>query len=174
MSTLSHVEKISQKYAVSAEEFIGSGVIMNLKEKQRMLQIERFEILSRYQTSNAEELNQKITEGKSPEHPGWEDLIEIKNIEEELNEKYELSCGCEEVPLRDLMGDYTCRKCGDVYWYSFCWDSAESDGHTWHCEICGQCRDWREWHCKKCNRCTYGVTLPCEHCGAPAKYDFKE
>ncbi len=94
--------------------------------------------------------------------------------EEELNEKYELSCGCEEVPLRDLMGDYTCRKCGDVYWYSFCWDSAESDGHTWHCEICGQCRDWREWHCKKCNRCTYGVTLPCEHCGAPAKYDFKE
>ena len=86
MSTLSQVEKISQKYAVSAEEFIRSGVIMNLKEKQRLLQIERFEILSRYQTSNVEGLNQKITEGHAPEHPGWEDLIEIKNIEEEIKE----------------------------------------------------------------------------------------
>ena len=86
MSTLSDVEKISQKYSESAEEFIRAGVIMNLKEKKRLLQIERFEILARYQTSSAEELNQKITEGKAPEHPGWEDLIEIKNIEEEIKD----------------------------------------------------------------------------------------
>lgn len=86
MSALSQVEKISQKYAVSAEEFIRSGVIANLKEKQRLLQIERFEILSRYQASNLEELNQKITEGDAPEHPGWEDLIEVKNIEEKIKE----------------------------------------------------------------------------------------
>ena len=62
------------------------SLIMNLKEKQRLLQIERFEILSRYKTSNVEELNRKITEGKLPEHPGWEDLIEIKNIEEAIKE----------------------------------------------------------------------------------------
>lgn len=86
MSTLSQVEKISQKYAVSAEEFIRAGVIMNLKEKQRLLQIERFEILARYQASSVEELNQKVTEGKAPEHPGWEDLIEVKNIEQEIKE----------------------------------------------------------------------------------------
>ena len=86
MSTLSDVEKISQKYSESAEEFIRAGVIMNLKEKKRLLQIERFEILARYQTSSVEELNQKITEGKAPEHPGREDLIEIKNIEEEIKE----------------------------------------------------------------------------------------
>ena len=71
---------------MSVEEFIRSGVIMNLKEKQRLLQIERFEILSRYQTSNVEGLNQKITEGNAPEHPGWEDLIEIKNIQDEIKE----------------------------------------------------------------------------------------
>ena len=74
MSTLSDVEKISKKYSESAEEFIRAGVIMNLKEKKRLLQIERFEILARYQTSSVEEFNQKITEGKAPEHPGWEDL----------------------------------------------------------------------------------------------------
>ena len=59
---------------------------MNLREKQRLLKIERFAILSRYQASNAEELNQKITEGSAPEHPGWEDLIEVKNIEQEISE----------------------------------------------------------------------------------------
>jgi len=86
MSALSQVEKISQKYAVSAEEFIRSGAIMNLREKQRLLKIERFEILSRYRASNIKELNQKIVEGDAPEHPGWEDLIEVKNIELEINE----------------------------------------------------------------------------------------
>jgi len=59
---------------------------MNLKEKQRLLQIERFEILSRYQYSIVKELNQKIIEGKAPEHTGWEDLIELKNIEAEIKE----------------------------------------------------------------------------------------
>jgi hypothetical protein len=86
MSTLTDLEKISQKYSDSAEEFIRSGVILNLKEKQRLLQIERFEILSRYQATTVDELNQKITEGKAPEHPGWEDLIELKNIEAEIKE----------------------------------------------------------------------------------------
>ncbi len=86
MSTLSDVEKISQKYSESAEEFIRASVILNLKEKQRLLQIECFEIFSRYQASTVEELNQKITEGKAPEHPGWEDLIELKNIEAEIKE----------------------------------------------------------------------------------------
>jgi hypothetical protein len=32
--------------------------------------------------------------------------------------------------------------------------------------VCRQCRDWREWHCKNCSKCTYGVTMPCEHCGS--------
>jgi hypothetical protein len=86
MSILNDLEKISQKYSDSAEEFIRSGVILNLKEKQRLLQIERFEILSRYQATTVDELNQKITEGKAPEHPGWEDLIELKNIEAEIKE----------------------------------------------------------------------------------------
>ena len=86
MSALSQVEKISQKYAVSAEEFIRSGAIMNLREKQRLLKIERFEILSRYRASNVEQLNQKVAEGDTPEHPGWEDLIEVKNIEQAIKE----------------------------------------------------------------------------------------
>ncbi len=86
MENLSQLEKISQKYSVSTEEFIRSGIISNLKEKQRLLRIERFEMLARYQTSNIDELSQKVADGKAAEHPGWEDLIELKNIEHEIEE----------------------------------------------------------------------------------------
>jgi hypothetical protein len=86
MGTLSDLEKISRKYSDSAEEFMRAGVKMNLKEKRRLLQVERFEILSRYQAATVDELNHKIMEGTTPEHPGWEDLIEIKNIEAEIKE----------------------------------------------------------------------------------------
>ncbi len=93
--------------------------------------------------------------------------------DEELDEKLELPCGCEKVPLRKLLNKYSCSKCGDTYWYSFCWNEVVSDSHTWHCEVCGTCRDWREWHCDVCNKCTYGVSLPCQHCGKKGKYsDF--
>jgi hypothetical protein len=95
-----------------------------------------------------------------------QNIEEYKELsEEELEELYELPCGCEQVSLKRLMDDYSCSKCGEAYWYSFCWDEVVEDSCTWHCQICRACRDWREWHCEKCNRCTYGVTLPCESCG---------
>ncbi len=93
-------------------------------------------------------------------------IDEYKKLsEEELQENYKLPCDCEEVPLITLLNNYFCSKCGELYWYSFCWDEVVQDSCTWHCDICGVCRDWREWHCPNCNKCTYGVTLPCEHCG---------
>jgi hypothetical protein len=90
--------------------------------------------------------------------------------EEELAQEHELPCECETVPLRRLLKDYACQKCGEVYWYSFCWGEVVQDSCTWHCDVCNECRDWREWHCKRCNKCTYGVTLPCQHCGAKGPY----
>jgi len=92
--------------------------------------------------------------------------------EKELDEKYELPCGCEEVSLRNLLYDYSCQKCDEVYWYSFCWGDVAQDNCSWHCEICGQCRDWREWHCERCNKCTYGISLPCEHCGVTTAHSY--
>jgi hypothetical protein len=84
---------------------------------------------------------------------------------EELDTPLELPCECESVPLRRVLDEYSCSQCGEPYWYSFCWEEVVQDSCTWHCPTCGECRDWREWHCPTCNRCTYGVTLPCEHCG---------
>lgn len=85
--------------------------------------------------------------------------------DEELNTLYELPCEHQEVPLKDLLRDFTCKKCKTVYWFSFCWSDVAQDSCTWHCSKCHSCRDWREWHCPKCNRCAYGVTLPCDGCG---------
>lgn len=96
-----------------------------------------------------------------------QNIAEYKDLsDDELEEKYELPCGCEKVRLKNLLGKYSCSKCGEIYRYSFCWDEIVQDSCTWHCQQCGTCRDWREWHCKTCNRCTYGVSLPCEGCGS--------
>lgn len=77
----------------------------------------------------------------------------------------ELPCGCEEVPIQSLIYNYTCSECDEPYYYSFCWNDVVGEDHTWHCEKCNQCREYREWHCDYCNRCTYGLSLPCEGCG---------
>ena len=88
----------------------------------------------------------------------------------QLEKRHALPCGCEEVSLEDLIPIYACSKCGEEYWFSFCWNDVVQDNQTWHCEICGECKDWREWHCDNCNRCSYGVSLPCEHCGEDGPY----
>jgi hypothetical protein len=96
-----------------------------------------------------------------------------KNLtQEELDRKHELPCGCEEVALKELIDNYSCSVCNEVYWFSFCWHEVVQDSCTWHCSDCGTCRDWREWHCKNCNRCTYGVTLPCAYCGSEEDDDM--
>lgn len=101
-------------------------------------------------------------------------LKNIKKIkaltQKEMEEEYDLPCGCEQVALKDLLGEYGCSECGEVYFYSFCWNDVVQDGDTWHCKDCKKCRDWREWHCKTCNDCSYGVSLPCEGCGEKSPY----
>lgn len=84
---------------------------------------------------------------------------------DELQEVHALPCEHGSAPLEALLGEYACPECDTTYWYSFCWREVVQEGDTWHCEVCRQCKDWREWHCERCNRCTYGMTLPCDRCG---------
>jgi hypothetical protein len=96
-----------------------------------------------------------------------QNVLQLKQLtEEQLGKPLLLPCQHARVPLGELIQRYECKSCnGEEYWYSFCWNDVVQDSCTWHCEVCGQCRDWREWHCETCNRCTYGVSLPCERCG---------
>lgn len=86
MGSIETIERLSKKYAMSPEEFIKLGSTLAMKEKKRNLQIESVEILARHEVNTVEELESKIKEGAISEHPAWEDLIELKNIEAEIRE----------------------------------------------------------------------------------------
>ena len=86
MNGLETVEKLSKKYAMGMDDFLLAGSKLMLIEKKRKFQDERFEILSRYQVTTIAEFEEKIKSGEIIEHPAWEDLIELKNIEGELKE----------------------------------------------------------------------------------------
>ena len=81
------IEEFSKKYSGSPGEFIRSGsTVTAIQEKKRYLQIERLELLARYDAMTVEELKRKIREGEVPGQSAWEDLIEVKNIEAEMRE----------------------------------------------------------------------------------------
>ena len=86
MNGLETAEKLSKKYDMTMDDFLLVGSRLMLKEKKRKLQDERFEIFSRYQATTIGEFEEKIKGGEIPEHPAWEDLIELKNIETEIKE----------------------------------------------------------------------------------------
>jgi hypothetical protein len=86
MNGIETAERLSKKYAMTLDDFIKIGSSSMLKDKKSKLQGERIEILSRYEARTVKELEEKIENGKIQEHPGWEDLIELKNIESEIAE----------------------------------------------------------------------------------------
>ena len=86
MTGFETVEMLSKKYAMTMDDFLKSGSRSMLREKRNKFQNERLEILSRYNVATIEEFEEKIKSGEIREHPGWEDLIELRNIESEIKE----------------------------------------------------------------------------------------
>jgi len=86
MENIKTIEKLSKKYSKTPFEFLKTGSFLAMKEKKRELQNEKFEIQARYNVLNAQELKIKIKKGNIAEHPGWEDYIELKNIDAEIKE----------------------------------------------------------------------------------------
>jgi hypothetical protein len=86
MNGLETVKKLSRKYSMTMDDFLKTGSYSMLLDKKRKFQNERLEILSRYKVSTIEEFEEKIKNGEIQEHPGWEDLIELRNIEAEIRE----------------------------------------------------------------------------------------
>lgn len=86
MAIAETIELLSKKYSMSKDDFIRLGSSLALKEKKKNFQMERLEILARYEVETVEELKQRIKDGSVPEHPAWEDLIEIENLEAEICE----------------------------------------------------------------------------------------
>ncbi len=86
MEDMKTIEGLSKKFSLSPTDFIKIGSSLAIKEKKREFQLEKLEIMDRYNVKSVLDLKEKIERGTIPEHPSWEDFIELKNIEAEIKE----------------------------------------------------------------------------------------
>ena len=80
------IEKIAIKEGVEKEKLMTLSLIAYLNEKKKKYMEERLEIFKRYNVNSAKELEEKIKKGEINEHPAWEDLITLENLEEMIKE----------------------------------------------------------------------------------------
>lgn len=73
------VEEMARELGLTPEELIHESIRTFLEEKIRFSRAEQLEILRRYEVQSAKELETKIKDGTIPEHPAWEDLINLEN-----------------------------------------------------------------------------------------------
>jgi len=78
------LEAISRYVDLDQETLIRRGVEALLQEKRRAILIERLQPLARYGVDSAVELERKIRDGEVEEHPAWEDLITLENLDATL------------------------------------------------------------------------------------------
>ena len=73
------VKEMARELGLTPEELIHESIRTFLEEKIRFSRIEQLEILRRYDVKNVKEFESKIKDGSIPEHPAWEDLINLEN-----------------------------------------------------------------------------------------------
>jgi len=78
------METIAKKFFISPDELMHESLKVYLVNRKKEYLAEKFEILSRYSVKNVKELEEKIASGEILEHPAWEDLIELSNLETEI------------------------------------------------------------------------------------------
>jgi len=76
------VERVSKALGVPPDELVRRGVEEFLEAQLRACFAEVREIEARYEVKGAGELEEKIRRGVIEEHPAWEDLIVLENLEE--------------------------------------------------------------------------------------------
>jgi hypothetical protein len=84
METMTVLKETSERLRIPKETLLRESFASYLRERKRALMAERFEMLSRYGVNSPEQLKEKIEEGEIPEHPTWEDYIELANLEDDL------------------------------------------------------------------------------------------
>lgn len=78
------IEKVAADTGITMDKLPVSGLLALLQDKRRKIMIDKLDMLARYDVASTEELEKKIKDGKIPEHPTWEDLILLENLEASL------------------------------------------------------------------------------------------
>jgi len=84
---------IAGKFFISIEQLLQESLKSYLLDRKKELMNEKLEMLSRYAVTNVDELETKIKQGILIEHPSWEDSIDLRNLEKEIQGiKDDISC----------------------------------------------------------------------------------
>lgn len=78
------LERVSKVLGVPPKELVRKGLEGLLQAQLRMCFAEINEIKTRYNVKKAAELEKKIASGSIAEHPAWEDLILLENLENRI------------------------------------------------------------------------------------------
>ena len=84
------LNKIVTVFNVEPETVMREGIELWLAKRREEILEEIEGILSKYGVGSVDELERKIADGDVPEHPAWEDLIEVENLLEGLKKIEEL------------------------------------------------------------------------------------
>ena len=84
-ATIEAVKHLSRDLGINEEIIMKESVVEYIKSKIRYCMKDQLEIMSRYRVSSMDEFEKKVTDGSIPEHPGWEDLIVLENLENSIN-----------------------------------------------------------------------------------------
>jgi hypothetical protein len=76
------VERLSKVLGVPPKEIVRKGLEELLEAQLRACFADIAEIKMRYEVKSVAELEKKIEKGTLDEHPAWEDLIVLENLEE--------------------------------------------------------------------------------------------
>ena len=79
------IEEIERYVNLDRESLLERGVEALLKERKRNMMLEMHEILFRYHVETSTDIEEKIKSGDVVEHPAWEDLITLENLEDAIN-----------------------------------------------------------------------------------------
>ncbi len=76
------LERVSKVLGVPPKELVKKGLEGLLEAQLRICFAEINEVKTRYEVKSPTELEKKIENGAIAEHPAWENLIVLENLEE--------------------------------------------------------------------------------------------
>jgi hypothetical protein len=87
-SILPLLNQIGSSIQMDINKLISEGIKSLLLQKRNALMLDKMYIQSKYSNMSKNELEYKIELGEIDEHPAWEDIILLENIDSEL-EKFD-------------------------------------------------------------------------------------
>jgi len=73
--------RIAESLGLSEDELLRQALESLLRQRKREVMQQRLDILARYSAGTMQDLEFKITQGVVAEHPAWEDLITVENLD---------------------------------------------------------------------------------------------